>query len=46
MVIIKVEVSIGEEEVVVIIIKKFIIGIRALELNLFRLITCVFCRRV
>ena len=35
MVIIKVKVGMGEKEVVVIIIKKFIIGIRTLKLNLF-----------
>ena len=46
MIIIEVKVSIGEKEVVVIIIKEFIVGICALELNLFKLITCVSCRRV
>ena len=46
MIIIKVKVSMGEEEVVVIIIKKFIVGICALKLNLFRLVTRVSHRRV
>ena len=36
----------GEEEVIVIIIKEFIVGIYTLELNLFKLITHVSCRRV
>ena len=45
-IIIKAEVSIEKKEVIVIIIKKFIVGIRALELNLFRLIARVSCRRV
>ena len=36
MVIIKVKVSMGEEEVMVIIVKKFIIGIRTLEPNVMR----------
>ena len=42
----KVKVSMGEEEIIVIIIKEFIVGIYILELNLFRLIARVFCRRV
>ena len=46
MVIVEVKVSTGEEEVVVVIIKKFIIRICALELNLFGLVTRVFCHRV
>ena len=46
MVIIEVEVGMGEKEVMVIIVKEFIIGICALKLNLFRLITCVSCYRV
>ena len=36
----------GEKEIVVIIIKKFIVGIRALKLNLFRLVTCVSYHRI
>ena len=36
----------GEKEVMVIIIKEFIIGIRALELNLFELVTRVSYYRV
>ena len=36
----------GEKEVMVIIIKKFIMGIRALTRNLFELIAHVSCRRV
>ena len=42
----KVKVSIGEKEVIVIIVKKFIMRIRALELNLFRLIARVSHYRV
>ena len=45
-IIIEVKVGMGEEEVVVIIIKEFIMGIRALELNLFRLVTRVSYYRV
>ena len=45
-IIIKVEVSMGKEEIVVIIIKEFIIGIYILELNLFRLVARVSCYRV
>ena len=37
----EVEVSMEKEEVVIIIIKKFVIRICALELNLFGLVTCV-----
>ena len=36
----------GEEEVIVIIIKKFIMGIRALKLNLFKLVARVSRHRV
>ena len=36
----------GEEEVIVIIIKEFIVGIRALELNLFELVARVSHHRV
>ena len=36
----------GEKKVVVIIVKKSIMGIRALELNLFKLVTYVSHRRV
>ena len=46
MVIIKVKVGMGEEEVMIIIIKKFIVGICALELNLFKLIARVSYYRV
>ena len=46
MVIIKVKVGMGEEEVVVIIIKEFIVGICALKLNLFKLMAYVSCYRV
>ena len=46
MVIIEVKVSMGEEEVVIIIVKKFIMRICALELNLFRLVACVSYYRV
>ena len=42
----KVKVSMGEEEVMVIIVKEFIIGICALELNLFRLVTYVSRHRI
>ena len=42
----EVEVSIGEKEVMVIIVKKFIVGICALKLNLFELVTCVSRYRV
>ena len=46
MIIIKVEVGIGEEEVMIIIIKEFIMGICALELNLFKLVARVSYYRV
>ena len=46
MIIIKIEVGMGEEEVVVIIIKKFIMRIYALKLNLFKLVTRVSYHRV
>ena len=42
----KVKVGIEKEEVIIIIIKKFIIRIRALKLNLFRLVTHVSYYRV
>ena len=45
-VIIKVEVSTGEEKIMVIIIKEFIVGICVLKLNLFRLMARVSCYRV
>ena len=45
-IIIKVKVSIGEKEVIVIIIKKLIEGIYTLKLNLFGLITDVSHYRV
>ena len=46
MVIIKVKVGMGEREVMVIIVKKFIVGIRVLEPNLFRLMARVSYYRV
>ena len=42
----EVKVGMRKEEVIIIIIKKFILGIRALELNLFRLVTRVSYYRV
>ena len=45
-IIIKVKVGTGEEEVVIVIIKKFIVGICILKLNLFRLVAHVSCYRV
>ena len=45
-IIIKVKVSMGEEKVMVIIIKEFIVGICALKPNLFRLIARVSRHRV
>ena len=45
MIVMKVKVGTGEE-VVIIIVKKSVIEIRALELNLFKLITRVSYRRV
>ena len=45
-IIIKVEVGTGEKEIMVIIIKKFIVGIRTLKLNLFRLVARVSYYRV
>ena len=42
----KVKVSMGKEEVMVVIIKEFIMGIYILELNLFKLVACVSCYRV
>ena len=45
-VVIKVKVGMGEEEVIVIIIKEFIMGIHTLELNLFGLVTRVSYYRV
>ena len=46
MVIIKVKVGMGEEEIVIFIVKKFIIGICALKPNLFKLVARVSRRRV
>ena len=46
MVIIKVEVGMGKEEIVVVIIKEFIVGICALKLNLFKLVARVSYYRV
>ena len=45
-VIIEVKVSTGEEKIMVIIIKKFVVEICALELNLFKLIARVSYFRV
>ena len=45
-IIIKVKVGIGEEEVIVIIVKKFIMGIYTLKLNLFKLVARVSRYRV
>ena len=45
-IIIKVKVGMGEEEVIMIIVKKFIVGIRALEPNLFKLIARVSYHKV
>ena len=42
----EVKVSMGEEKVIIIIVKEFIIGICALKLNLFKLIARVSCHRV
>ena len=46
MIIIKVKVGIGEEEIMVIIIKEFIVGIYILKLNLFKLVAYVSYHRV
>ena len=46
MVIVEVKVSMGEKEVIIIIVKKFIIRICALKLNLFRLVARVSYYRV
>ena len=46
MVIIKIEVNMGKEEIMVIIIKEFIVGIYILKLNLFGLMARVFYYRV
>ena len=46
MVIIKVKVGMEEEEVVVIIVKEFVVGIFVLEPNLFRLVARVSCCRI
>ena len=45
-IIVEVKVSTGEEKVIIIIVKKFIVGIRALKLNLFGLIAHVSRPRV
>ena len=45
-IIIKVKVSMGEKEIVIFIIKEFIVGICTLELNLFKLITRVSYYRI
>ena len=42
----EVKVGMGEEEVVIIIVKEFIVRIYALELNLFELVARVSCYRV
>ena len=45
MVIIEVKVGMKKEEVIIIIIKEFIVGIYVLEPNLFELVACVsYCR--
>ena len=41
MIIIKVEVGMGKKEVIIIIVREFIVKIRALELNLFKLVARV-----
>ena len=46
MIIMGVNVDMGKKKVIIIIVKKYIIRIYALELNLFRLITCVSYYRV
>ena len=46
MIIVKVEVGTGKKEVIIIIVKKFIMGIHILEPNLFELVTCVSHHRV
>ena len=45
-IIIKVEVGIGEKEIEIIIIKEFIMGICTLKPNLFGLVACVSHHRV
>ena len=45
-IIVEAEISMGKDEVVVIIVKEFIMGIYVVELNLFRLVTCVSHYRV
>ena len=45
-IIIKVKVGMEKGEVVVVIVKKFIMGICALKLNLFRLVTYISYYRV
>ena len=45
-IIIEVKVSMGEKEIMVIIIKKLIIEICTLKLNLFKLVACVSYHRV
>ena len=46
MIIIKVEVGMGEKEAMIIIIKKFVVRIYTLKLNLFKLVARVSCYRV
>ena len=46
MVIIRVDIDMGKKEVVIIMVKKFIVGICILELNLFGLIARVSYHRV
>ena len=42
----EVKVGMGEKEIMVVIIKEFIMGIRTLELNLFELVARVSYRRI
>ena len=46
MVVIKVKVSMGKKEVMVVIIKEFVVEIHTLKPNLFRLVAHVSCYRV
>ena len=46
MIIIKIEVGMGEEKIIVIIIKEFIVGIHTLKPNLFKLMAHVSHHRV
>ena len=46
MVIVEVKVSTGKEEIIVVIVKGFIVGIRILEPNLFKLVARVSYHKV